>query len=529
MKRFLARSFLTTLLASLFLATGTVFTLSFAQGISVNFLSSYRTNVFFEGAAEIVSYDPDTSRLYVVNANAVTVDILDISNIINPSLVDTIDMTQFGGVANSVAVKDGVVAVAIEADVKQESGKVVFMTTEGNVISEVSVGALPDMLTFTPDGSKVVVANEGEPNDDYTVDPEGTVSIIDVSGGVEDLTQDHVTHVGFDAFNRIGDALRTQIRIFGLNASVAQDLEPEYVAISPDSTTAYVTLQENNAVAEIDLGLGIVTGLNALGYKDHSLVGNEMDASNEDGGINLQNWPALGMYQPDAIVSYEVDGELYFITANEGDARDYDGYSEETRVADLTLDPRRFPNAEELQAADQLGRLKTTTVNADTDGDGDVDRIYSYGARSFTIWDKDFNVVYDSGSELERITAEALPTAFNSNGGVDSFDSRSDDKGPEPEGIALGVIEGETYAFIALERVGGVAVYNVSDPAAPEFVQYVNNRNVDLAVEDPEAGDIGPEGILFIPADDSPLGIPLLVVSNEISGSTTLYGVAALR
>jgi 2',3'-cyclic-nucleotide 2'-phosphodiesterase/3'-nucleotidase/5'-nucleotidase len=178
--------------------------------------------------------------------------------------------------------------------------------------------------------------NEGEPSDDYTTDPEGSVSIIDVSAGAANITQDSVCTADFRGFN---DAeLDPGIRIFGPNASVAQDLEPEYVTASDDSTRAWVTLQENNALAILDLEDCQVMDLVALGFKDHNLPGNGLDASDVD-GINITSWPVQGMYQPDGIASYRFQGATYRITANEGDSRDYPGFSEEAQVADLPLDP----------------------------------------------------------------------------------------------------------------------------------------------------------------------------------------------
>ena len=211
----------------------------------------------------------------------------------------------------------------------------------------------------------------------------------------------------------------------------------------------------------------------------------------------------------------EVDGQTYYITANEGDARDYDGFSEEVRVEDLELDPTAFPNAEELQEDANLGRLKTTNTLGDTDGDGDLDKIYSYGARSFSIWNSDGELVFDSENELATITANPVPELFNSQGDEESFDERSDDKGSEPEGVVTGVVDGKTYAFIGLERIGGIMVYDVSNPTDPKFVQYLRSE-----------GDIAPEGLDFVAAEESPNGNPLLVVAYEISGSTTIYEIA---
>jgi hypothetical protein len=287
-----------------------------------------------------------------------------------------------------------------------------------------------------------------------------------------------------------------------------------------------VTLQENNALAVVDVRKAKVTALVALGTKDHDTVANAFDASNRDDAINILPWPVVGMYQPDAIASYRARGKTYLVTANEGDARDYDAFSEEERVADLVLDPTAYPNAQELQLDENLGRLNSTTATGDTDGDGDIDLIHAYGARSFSIWSAEGELVYDSGSDFERITADLIPDDFNStNDENGSFDNRSDDKGPEPEAVAVGRVFGRSFAFIGLERVGGIMVYDVSNPVAPRFVQYINNRDFAGDAAAGTAGDLGPEGVLFIPRSKSPIKAPLLVVTNEISGTTTLYAV----
>ena len=1092
------------------------------MAINLNPIGTFETGVFDEGAAEIVVYDAGTEQLFVINSDATTVDILNVSDPTNPTLIDQIDATQFGDGANSVAVQDGVVAVAIEAEAIDGNGQVVFFDTDGNVQNSVEVGVLPDMVTFSPDGTKVLVANEGEPNEEYTVDPEGSVSIIDISGGVENLTQENVTNAGFTAFNEQQVALENRgLRIFGPNATVAQDVEPEYITVNADSTTAYVSLQENNALAVVDLEntevldilplgfkdnskglptleefdlnddiasqflqtpdgtsdiplgglsglffegeadngnfqfithpdrgpdlgsrdtdgdgendvrtfelpdfqpslyrfelnpengditftetigltradgtpltglpnlagddsgrqgenadgellnfdpfgadmegvvvaedgtfwtvdeyrpsiyhfdsngtlieryvptgtdpdpnddvtfgsetlpgaylsardnrgfeaiaqdpesgtvyafiqtplgndgtgefnsdvsansqviriLGInpadgtpveeyvyllekpafsegnidkigaatytgegkftvierdsgtestsnkvvyeinlsgatnllaedapslpdgttleqltgdelaeagiravskteVTNLPSLGFlpsdkpegiaqlpdgslavindndfepenKDTSLgiisfnKSNELDASDED-GLNFQNIPSFGMFQPDSIDSFEANGQTFILTANEGDARDYDGFSEEVNLDDLFADgtpitatlsgdqevpavttdasgtatmrlneagdaldyevtvtgldfggfgdiepqtddtgddvvgmhihnaargenggvvfgvispaeddddraftlnndgsvtitgtwdsddaegslsnfvedinsadfeqdldlywnihTNEFQSGEirgqlvrgeqedfldlnddnepdtsttelasgetiaDLLAADRLGELDFTSATGDIDGDGLIEQLHNYGGRSFSIFDEFGNLVFDSGDEFEKITADLIPNDFNSdNDENDSFDSRSDAKGPEPEAIITGEVNGTTYAFIGLERVGGIMVYDLSNPSAPEFVDYVNNRNfrdengdpIPVQLEDgsvnPAVGDLGPEGFDFISAEDSPSGEPLLAVGNEVSGTTTVYSVA---
>ena len=883
-------------------------------------IGRYTTGVFDESAAEIPAYDPDTQRLFVVNANSAAVDVLDLSNPSEPTLIKAIDVSEFGEVANSVAVQNGIVAVAVEAAIAQNSGRVVFLNTDGDLLSQVTVGALPDMLTFTPDGTKVLVANEGEPSDDYTDDPEGSVSIIDLSNGVENLSNADVTTASFAAFNeQKAELIEQGVRIFGPDVgtaapndtvSVAQDLEPEYIAVTPDSTTAYVALQENNALAKVDISASQVTEILPLGFKDHNaepsletfffeeselpvlgtteargdiLLGgfsglyfegvapngklqfithpdrgpdagsdeqgnrifllpelqpqlvrfeldpqdgleisdrifltqadgtpltglpnlpeldpdtpideagnllefaplgadlegvvrvpdgtywladeyrpslyhftedgtlieryvpkglppevgtpafhevysqrqpnrgfeaiayqdgkvygfiqspidnpasaetatvrilefdpetntvgeylyiqdnvgggsdkigdavaldegefllierdsntgedslkniyrinlknatnvtdlppgtlaagetlesltpeqlaqkgiqpvtkelyadladlgytftdkpeglalvdpttvavlndndfgetdvpiglglvslnNALDASDEDGAIAIRNASVLGMYQPDGIAAYEAnDGETYIVTANEGDAREYiveddqgnetETFVEEARVEDLSLDPEAFPDAN-LQQPENLGRLTVTTTLGDADDDGEYEQLYAFGGRSFSIFDTEGNLVFDSGSDFERITAEQVPDFFNSDNDENTFDTRSDNKGPEPEGVVLGEVNGRNYAFVGLERVGGVMVYDISDPAESEFVQYINTRDF---TGDPEAGtgDLGPEGLSFISAEDSPNGNPLLAVAYEVSGSTAIFEITAL-
>ncbi|WP_051306367.1 choice-of-anchor I family protein [Massilia alkalitolerans] len=488
------------------------------------------------GAAEITAFDAASKRLFVVNGANGTVDVLDLATPSAPKLVGTISVTGLGAGVNSVAIHDGLVALAIEASPKTNPGTVAFYNAADlKLVNSVRVGALPDMLTFTPDGRTVLVANEGEPNS-YgqadSVDPEGSISVITVNRG----GTPSVATADFRAFNGQEAALRSQgIRIYGPGASAAQDLEPEYIATSEDGRTAYVTLQENNAVAIVDVASAKVTAIKPLGTKNHNLAGMGMDASDEDGGTNTNSGtpavriapqPVKGMYLPDAIARFTVDGASYLITANEGDARaDWPGFNEETRVrahCSAGLDPAVFGDAANLVLDSNLGRLRiTTTPNGGSSGKnaaGQCTELYSFGARSFSIWDTNLNRVYDSGDEFEQKTV-ALPNArFNASNDNNDLDGRSASKGPEPEGVVVGRFGSKTYAFIGLERIGGVMVYDVSKPSAASFVTYLNTRNN-------ESGDRGPEGLTFIPADKSPNNKPLLVVGNETSGTTAILQV----
>lgn len=904
------------------------------------------------GSAEIVAYDAHSQRLFLVNAATATVDILDVSDPAQPGLFSTIDTAALGS-PNSVAVRDGLVAIAIQSDPKTDAGWVGFYTTDGELLNALRAGALPDMLTFSESGEHLLVANEGEPSGygPGHVDPEGTVSIIAMPhhiDDIEDLVDADVRTVSFAQFNGQEDALRAQgIRIYGPGATAAQDFEPEYITVAPDCRTAYVTLQENNAVAEIDIRRARVKRLLPLGYKDYTeaphvvathewtnlpsigattagqpmslggfsglafegatadgklkfithtdrgpngeptginrpfvlpnfnprivrftldpakgrfhitqqiplrrangaklsglpntaissnanqpyndevgvdlfgamtgvdplggdfegivvdadgsfwmadeyrpaiyhfgangrliaryvpigthaaagaalgtfgiealpavlgqrrqnrgieaivmqngkvyafvqsplrkpatlgnaalnamknvrivefdpvtlatrqflyimdnpallsaddtpadkigdavaipgdgflvverdddavdsdaieaitkkvygfslgdatdvsalgpfliggvsktvdqmteaellsvavkpvvktlrvdlaqagyaavekveglaLLGNGqlalindndfgvaqididnttgtfvrragyvpedvvlgivsfpgLDASDRDTAVNIRDWPVFGMYEPDAIVSYKKRGQTYLVTANEGDAREWPGLVEEARVGALTLDPVAFPDAATLRNNANLGRLNVTRTLGNPDGDADFEELYTLGGRSFTIWSTSGELVFDSGSDFERIVAMRFPTFFNASNDDRAFDSRSDNKGPEPEGLVLGEIDGRTYAFIGLERMGGAMVYDITTPTSPVFQDYVNNRDfsVDPATA-PAAGDLGPEGLIFIDGHKSPTDVPLLVIANEVSGTVTLYEV----
>lgn len=523
------KPFVLALIVSALTALGTAQQAPAPSGaLNLELLATFATGQFDESAAEIVAHDPASQRLFIVNAQAATLDVLDIRKPDAPVPLKAIDVSVYGAVANSADVSAGVVAVAVENADKTQPGQVVFFTAEGELLAQVTVGALPDMLTFTPDGTKVLVANEGEPSDDYASDPQGSVSIIDVSDGAANVTQADVTTAGFSAFN---DAeLDAGIRIFGPGATVSQDLEPEYIAVSPDSQTAWVSLQENNAFAILDVEAAAVTELVALGYKDHSLARNALDPSSEDGSVHFATYPVRGMYQPDGIAAFAVDGATFVVSANEGDARAYEGYDEEASVGDddYVLAPDVFADAETLTGEAQLGALTVTTASGDTDGDGEFEEVYAFGGRSFSIWDASGALVFDSADALERLTAEAYPEFFNANNdenGPDTFDNRSDNKGPEPEGVVVGKVGRRSYAFIGLERIGGVVTYDVTDPAAPVFVDYTNNRDFAADIEAKTAGDLGPEGLAFIAASDSPTGEPLLVVANEVSGSTSIYAI----
>ncbi|MGI9013473.1 MAG: choice-of-anchor I family protein [Phycisphaerales bacterium] len=505
-------------------ATGMLLISAAQAQIALTEVGSYSSGVFGESAAEIVAYHAETRRAFVVNAAASAIDVLDLNDPATPTLLFSIDVTRHGDSPNSVAVHGDLVAVAVQADPKTDPGAGVFFDVDGNFLAAFTAGALPDMITFSPNGRYVLIANEGEPDDDYVIDPRGSVTLIDLRRG---LTNAIVTQIGFEGFDRLPWLLRLKgVRIFGPNALPSQDLEPEYITVTPDSRRAFVVMQENNAIVTIDLRRGRVTDIFGLGVRHHARSGNGIDASDRDDDINIRRWPVFGLPLPDSIATYRHRNRTYIVTANEGDSRDYDGFAEEARIGDLELDARIFPNAAELQMDENIGRLKVTNTLGDIAGNGDFEALSSFGTRSFSIYTDRGRLVYDSRDDFEQISAQALPDDFNSNNDEnDSLDSRSDDKGPEPEALAIGSIEGRVYAFIGLERIGGIMVYDITNPNRVRFVEYVNNRDFQGDPESGTAGDLGPESILFVPADESPLNVPLMIVANEVSGTTTVWRI----
>ncbi len=453
------------------------------------------------GAAEISAYDEVSKKLFTVNNSGTNkIDVIDLSNPSTPVLLASIDLVTYNGAANSVATYNGKLAVAMESTVsKQDSGKVlVFDTTTYSLIKQITVGALPDMITFSADGKFILTANEGEPNDDYSKDPDGTVSIIEVNNNYA------VTTLDFSSFSSQLSTLKANgFRIASPTNNFASDIEPEYITISSDSKTAWVTLQENNGVAKIDLTTKKITNVFPLGFKDYNLTENIMDISDKDAGFLPNPWKAKGMFQPDAISNFEVNGTTYFVTANEGDAREYSAFVDVKRINDVSvvLDPTIFPNAATLKVDTNMGRLNINTKMGDTDGDGDFDELVSFGARSFSIWNGSTGkIVFDSKNDLDK-RAQDL--------GVYD-DKRSDDKSVEPESVVVVKMGTKNILFVGLERADALLVYDVTNPVSPVFLQSL------------KTGD-APEGLLFIPAEKSPTKRSLVVVSSEGDGSVKIF------
>lgn len=465
-------------------------------------------------SSEIPLWDALTGTLWVVGGNGL--DVLDLSG----NRLQSYTTSAFGSV-NSIALSGSTLAVAFTNGLSTTApGSVQFFDTptflsQGGgaaYLGGVNAGAVPDMITWTGGGTRLLVANEGERQSNAD-NPAGSISLIDVqrNGGLSTT----VNTATFSAFDGQEAALRAQgVRIqSGVAASIA--FEPEYIAVAPDGKTALVTLQENNALAELNLQSGQVTRIVPLGAKDFSQPANAIDPSNEDGGVSFRNVPVKGLYMPDAIVSYSAGGKPYYVMANEGDAFVDDADIVRLGNAAVTLDPGVFPDAAALKNDAELGRLNILREGADGSGStSNMTEIVTLGGRSFSIRDADGQLVYDSGNILE-VQAQLH--------GVYA-DGRSDDKGVEPEGVAVFELGGRTLAFIGLERTtrSAVAIFDISDPANASFV--------DMIVSD-DANVLRPEGLVAFSSG----GRHFLAVAHEstadsieaggLSNRTVLYEI----
>lgn len=505
------------------------------DSIEIERISHYLTGADFdEGGIEIVAYDKVSKRVFSTNGEKKAIDIIDISNPRDPRFVKSIkpadDQSGAKG-ANSVAY-NGVLVVAVVNKDDGENGFAMFYSSDGKFIKSVEIGILPDMVTTTKDGKYAVIALEAEPfvSNMEIVDPEGGIAIIDMKTFESTI----ISLKGAKLIN--SESIRTPLSN-SRGAPKYLDFEPEYVTISEDSKYAYVSLQENNAVAIVDIDNKELVSINGLGFKDHNKDGNGLDANKKDKMALIETANFSALYLPDSIASFTAeDGRTYILTANEGDNRELENDEDKVLYTDLdefdNLTPNNLAKGYDIDLSKYPG--KEFLVDMGLNSEGKYERLYVGGARSFSIWNSDIEQVYDSGDAFEQYIARKYPNVFNCADDDLKLDARSDDAGPDPEGLAIGKVKGKTLAFIGLEKFGGVMIYDVTTPITPEFITFVSGRNYSAKVNNDKeyddksydnTGDIAPEGLLFIPAEDSPNSKPLLLVANEVSGSLEIYQI----
>jgi hypothetical protein len=534
-------------------------------GVSTQAIGRFTTGTYGQAAAEITQYHSASKRIFLINGAANRIEILNAATLTSTAVTDALtannlistpmaipatavvknaagaDETITLGFANSIAISGNWLTIAVENKVKSSAGAVLIFdltATTPAFVKAIKAGAQPDMLTFTPDGQTLLIANEGEPESNYSVDPEGSIGLVRLSSN---QWPDQMVLLGFSGFEGQRAALEKKgLKIAAPDGTtLAQDIEPEYITVSADSKKAYVSLQDNNALAVVDIAAGKIDKIVGLGFKDHSLPENALDVGDRD-GMNIQPIPGLyGVYQPDTLSSYQWKGATFILSANEGDSRDWSAFSEESRVSAIPRSAELVAKQAGVYNSNGLARLKVTKALG-KNANGQYDALYAFGSRSFSIWDQNGTQVYDSGADFEKISASLQGEAgFNSNHLANGGDNRSDDKGPEPEAVAVGQVGDKTYAFVGTERLSAVFVYDVTNPYQVKFVDYFHNRNFDVtfAIDDDksppalsgsylQAGDLGPESLVFVPAAQSATGKALLLMASEVSGSLTVFEVS---
>lgn len=544
-------------------------------------------NICRVGTSQIAAYDPFSRRLFVTDALADpdhnSLDILDIREPLHPVLIERVKVSDLTGSTNfddyeppGVASAFGLVALAIEANHPvKANGRILLLDHDGRLLRTFdALGSGPERVVFSPNGRYIVAAVQGEQDPADATDPKGGITVIDLSHGIRRAQARFADFAHFSSRSlaargiRIGPDPNDPSK---LNPA-AYDLEPHSITVSPDSRTAFATLEHNNALALVDLGSARVTAVLPFGLKDHARPRNGLDASKKD-GLNIAHWPVRGAYMPDGIGAFAVHGRPFLVTANEGDTRDLlvPGDAEPASVSDaiqvddpsVALDPAVFPatgpNGLPLKDDSNLGGLEVSSLPQDARPNalGQYRRLVSFGGRSLAVWTTDGQRVYDSGDQLERITSDASRSSaaaaalFNTPDDDNSFDNRSPRRGPQPSGVVVGRVAGRTYGFVGLRKEGGIVVADLTNPDADVPMAWFSTRDYaqspKLDPNDPSGtteldthvqincarqgrptaarSDLGPEGLLFIPARLSPNLKPLLVVNYDTSGSTRLYEI----
>lgn len=484
------------------------------------------------GVAEIVKYNPSNNKFYVINGSESTIHIVSLDELNqdpsqqmkNDKIIDlaeavSTDGFEYGDVTSiDINTKLAIVVAAVQEKDYTKNGKIVVMDYNGNILKQFEAGVQPDMVKVTADGRYILTADEGEPRQglENGVDPKGSVTIVDYLEETSKI-------VYFDNESLID----SNVIIRNQQGGALTDLEPEYMALSGNNELAYVTLQENNAIATIDIKTGTVKSVKGLGFKDYSVDGNGLDAAN-NGEIEIETLPILGVYMPDGIKCVTINGVDYLVTANEGDGTEWEEFKTVSKLGKikdkLNVNPSLFKGMTEEEVEEKMDEILNTTKYDDLEVLTDLgnDAIYVLGARSFTIWNAEtMEVVFDSGDDFEQIIAQRNPDFFNVSNSNVKLDDRSRKKGPEPEDVTVGEIDGRFYSFIGLERTGGVMMYDITTPSEATFVNYLTTRDYSEKI----AGDVAPEGLEFISATVSPTGKPLLLVANEVSGTVAVYQI----
>jgi hypothetical protein len=417
----------------------------------------------------------------------------------------------------------------------------VVFDTNGKVLSSPDVlGVLPDSVSFAPNGTTALVAIEAQPvcakddpataakeDTDYSKasDPVGGVTVVDLSNPSAPVLR----FAGFDQFT-VADMRAKGIAVSAVVNNVSKDFEPEFVT-AVDNNFAYVTIQEANAIGKLNIQSASFESITRAFESRVARVAR--DTSDRDAGAGPRTYTnVVGASQPDAIAGFTVGAGQYFVTANEGDAREYTCLNDDLRASALKVDTKRFPDWKTLSGNAALGRAKVNPTIGDKDGDGDIDTIHLRGSNSMTMY-RNGIAIWDSADLLDQIQTQAFGVAnINGSHSLSSDKStmnyvgqdRSDDKGGEPEGVAVGMVGDRRIAILGLERMTALAIFDITAPGNPVFQEWLQM----LPTKATPAKDVkhwSPEGIVFVPANKSPSGKALIITSYELSGSLSIHQI----
>jgi hypothetical protein len=553
------------------------------SAVSLTLLGRYSSGQFGVNAAASVAYYGGNKTALIANRHTNRVEVVSLTNPATPQATAQIDASAAAATALNRAMgkvtavatfdepdaaldRDRIAITVNGAGVSDNGAVVIYKAADRSLVTVLQTGVGPKALAFSQDGRFIVTANEGAPAPDYSVDPEGSIGVVDLTPtpvAPATTAPPAITVLDFRAFNVSGvtpipstsreTEVPSDVRFSNrpgvtTQSTRAQDLEPE--TVSTLLNRAYVSLQENNAMATVEFSPPRIEFILGLGTKDFNTDTSKLDASDQDMDDVLVKRPVKGFRQPGGLLAYRSANEILLLSANTGAPRMLPGFNETTRAASLTLDTTVFPPADMLQDNAKLGRLlvsasegnapATTTPAPGVPQDPDFESILTYGGRSFSIHVSSGFPVFDSGDDFERITLQQLTTNFNSAADANgSGDTRSDDQGPAPKALALGQIEGATFAFIGLSEVGGVMVYALDITLrSGRFLEYKKDRDFNVvAVSNPDGngdgapdtnpavGDLGPTQMVFVPVSAAPTADSLLLVANAVSGTTTIYAV----
>lgn len=526
---------------------------------------SIGTSASAGGNSNSIAYNSDNQKVYQINSNDNELNIFPIASdgtfdTENQTIItfDSLftDFTCAGPTYVAIDTINDRIAVTLESgDTSAVNGRVCLLDYDGNLQYYYETGVQPNMAVFTADSKKLLITNEGEHKSTYTVtDPKGTVTIIDFSRN-SDPTRITPTEVDFSAFTA-DELIENSILLNKIkNTNVTEenpdtyipvepqyDLEPESIAVNDAGTTAYVCLQEANAIATLDLTTNEFVDIRSLGFIDYSDETNAIDVVLDKTYSPTTYQYTYGVPMPHSIELIEIEGTTYLLTANEGASRTY-CYNTSTKfISNLTTatltsnepkvdangDPVYDANGEEVYptaaSVQVLNNTYTAGLEEGVEEDGSDTPHYIFGTRSFSIYEADsMSLLYDSANSLEAKTNELLPSNFNCTNNMMGKEKGATARGVEPKAVITSAINGRYFAFIALEAIGGVMVYEITDPSTPEYINYINTRDFSTSIK----GDVSPGCIALADANSSKNELPTFFVGYDVTATLGSYTITA--